>query len=136
MKNAEQWLAAFYPVPACDTPKEQAIEASLRKWRGLEPEVLEDYGLRKDWLFIDSGTGTSHVLTIDGYTCALCEHYYDGDNECLSCPLALSRGGVACDHKHKGEKRAPYFHWSETGDPKPMIAALEAALVWEKEHSK
>ena len=34
-----------YPVDAKDCPKGREVEHSLRKWRGLRREVLDEHGL-------------------------------------------------------------------------------------------
>jgi hypothetical protein len=128
--SLESWKAEFYPVPASECPAEDAIEHSLRKWRGLRPEALARHGV---------GTkGTRLFAAVDGFfyisatNCALCEQFFqDAEEEdekaCADCPLAISRGGVSCSKAREGESFAPWEAFGAGNNPEPMIAALEKA---------
>lgn len=77
----------------------------------------------------------SHVETEEG--CNDCEPLTGHAHEqyCEYCPLYQSRGGFACDigkgNGATGEQHGgPYFLFTDTADPEPMIAALKAALKW------
>lgn len=124
--SIETWKAEFYPVPAdSDEAKADPIEHSLRKWRGLRADALERHGLtRGSSVLTDSNKS---VFSISGDTCALCEVHYrlpNSSQNCLLCPLAIHLGRK-CDHGLK----SPYQVNFRSGDPEPMIAALEAAQV-------
>lgn len=120
----ETWREEYYPVPACDVPKEQAVAHSLRKWEGLRPEALAKHGIK---LYAQNVGG---MLSIASGSCALCHHYCRGGS-CESCPLAIARAEndgspVDCDKSRFDEDRSP---WA-TGaygpqNPEPMIAWLK-----------
>lgn len=113
------WTAEFYPVPADQVPAEEAVAHSLRKWRGLTKENLERHGGEIN--LCDAKFGTERIA-IDVSTCALCIHYYN-DGSCWKCPLKRLLGKKCF---RRGE---PYHKWGCTGDPLPMIRALEACEV-------
>lgn len=151
--SIETWMKEFYDLPACNVPEDKAIAYSLKKWIGLRKENLELHGVYFDGYTVEeSKDPTKHRLTIDGDSCALCEHYYDScsdiydaDDEqvnCHSCPLYLARGGVPCDSERDDEQRSPYFAMVGEGEsnknnprnPEPMIYWLiQAQLKEEKE---
>ena len=75
-------------------------------------------------IYDDSGT-----FPITGQTCALCAVYWDeyaDDNTCAKCPLAISRGGVACTDEMRGEM-SPFDIWLYYSNPAPMLHALRLA---------
>jgi hypothetical protein len=132
--KGEEWLATYYQAPADTIPESEAIAHSLRKWEGLKPEVLSAYGLRPT----ARGIRLDHklLLEVNSSTCALCELYYDPDEEndenverCSSCPLAKARDGVPCDSSYGDEDGSPYNLWREYYDPSLMITWLEKALA-------
>ena len=43
--SIESWKAEFYPTPADEASKDQAIAHSLRKWEGLRKENLDRHEL-------------------------------------------------------------------------------------------
>jgi len=110
------------PEPASDavTSEQEAIEHCLRKWKGFRSEAKQRHQ------FFHMPTGNAN--------CALCLRH---DDDCEKCSLALSRGDTPCDAPTDDEARSPYHSYGspqsgELPDPEPMIAALEAALVYEK----
>lgn len=126
-ENKEGWIAEFYPVPAHAVTANgsrtlSALAHSIRKWKGLRYANLAKYGLFKP------------PIEVRGETCALCEEFF---NEiivsCKGCPLFELRG-VPCDEDMEydvgpgAEGRSPFFHYHDTGDPEPMILALETAF--------
>jgi hypothetical protein len=129
--SLDTWKVEFYPTPACDCSAEDAIEHSLRKWRGLRGEALARHGLvRVDNGFAEPGGGCWFYVSAS--SCALCEHFYSEDEEgneprCAKCPLAIARGGFPCDDEQPGEADSPWVVWTADDDPEPMIAALEEA---------
>lgn len=138
--SKETWLAEFYPTEADECPKADAVEHSLRKWVGLLPQNLKKHDVR---IVGRSVFTPSHelVLAPDMENCSLCVHYY-GDldepdehaRECSRCPLSQARDHVPCDEHRDDEalsghssSKAPWFAWTEDGDPKPMIKWLRRA---------
>ena len=125
------WKAEFYPTEAKDCPADQAIEHSLRKWRGLRAETLRTHGLKTSVGDLVDSEGKRFVMGAE--SCALCEQFYkatvDYEDRCAACPLAQARGGVSCDETTSEERNAPWWEWGDKYNPEPMIAALEKALA-------
>lgn len=120
------WKRWYYPVEASKATgsKIKAIRYSLRKWTGLLPETLRKHGVKRErWSDITDG---SQSLSINEKSCALCVKYHTYE-DCTRCPLPALRDGAACDARHF-EKVSPFHRWIYTGNPKPMIKLLEAAL--------
>lgn len=135
--SLESWCEEFYPIPASDVPAADAIAHSLQKWRGLLPENLTRHSLRA-FHDIAAITDIDHPpgryippqdrLDIDDRSCALCTHHIRSAraDQCRTCPLHILLGRD-CDAStsYNHEPPAPYDHWRDTGDPLPMIRALE-----------
>lgn len=120
------WKGEFYSIEAYDTPEADALAHSLLKWSGMTDENLAAHGVSADFR---SGElcDDDAILWIANETCALCFRFqYSGSSRCTACPLFKALGGVPCDHTDM-----PYTVWRQTGDAKPMIAALEAAAKLE-----
>jgi hypothetical protein len=130
--SLETWKAEFYPVPAEQCPKEQAVEHSLRKWIGARPANLYRHGLFKVPLtsYIRNGA-TNESLPFGLIQCALCCEYYWRQPPCCGCPLVAVLSRPCC-----GDATSPYRAFIMRDDPEPMIAALEAALRLEQEKAK
>ena len=123
-KGLKAWLAKYYPVPADKVPKERAARESLRKWRGLTPEVLEAYGLTKDRGSVTVTDGKEfHYVAVD--TCPLCQHFRCA--ECVLRKVSSSRFGPCAGLS------SPYAIWKSTGNATPMIEALEKAAALEED---
>ena len=128
--SLKTWMAEFYPAPARDALKEQAVEHSLRKWIGLRKENLERHGI------VDAEPYSIGTMHIDASSCALCKHYWSLNDEhaCVMCPLAIVRGGVSCDCPTAEEGLSgPLSVWRSRCDPEPMIAWLKKAKAWEEQ---
>jgi len=68
------------------------------------------------------------VLALGSRSCALCQVYAIGRESCRGCPLAPPGSPVDSCGCGNG---SPYQHFSNTHDPEPLIAALEAAAAEE-----
>jgi len=100
----------------------------LEKWIGLRPENLEKHGLKfKGKVVIENGKSVfrkvviengKSVFRVDGSTCQLCR---DNFRRCYNCPLYQSLGEKYCDD----DDDSPYVIFIKTGNPEPMIGALE-----------
>ena len=129
--SIETWKAEFYPKPARVTTVEEAAEHSLQKWQGYLPENLKRHGVST----ADLARADMPYRSAD--MCALCWHHEgrqvkdnDGQWTCPGCPLyeigeGCLRGGSAYnltngDHSTEVVNR--------------MIAALERAVEWDKDH--
>ncbi len=130
MSDYKSWLRDYYSVPADHTKKHEALDHSIRKWEGLDPDVLKKHGMeaRGHGVYADA----LKVLGINGDSCALCYHHED----CEGCPLMKARGGVPCD-EFNGDCDAPRddspFHtFTNYGDPEPMIMWLKKAKEMQK----
>lgn len=107
--NELEWIKEFYPASAADpcTDKE-AIEHTLRKWKGLRASSLAKHGLAKP------------PIPVNGSTCALC-HLNDF---CKTCVLYKLEG--SCDvESEDGIAVHPYWIYKTSRDPEPMIKSLE-----------
>lgn len=127
----KEWARKYYPVPAHEVSKEDALSHSLNKWRGLRPTVLKRYGLklRERSLYSVDEPRELPVLTMGTDTCALCEHYYRYAT-CADCPL-YELLGHRCDarmtFKDSDPANGPYIQFVINGDVEPMIKVLEKA---------
>jgi hypothetical protein len=106
-----------------------ALKHSIRKWTGLLTENLEKHKLVSvhDEYEIRSKGG---IFEINADSCALCRlSQKEANNElvyqiyCTKCPLAQ-----VVDYCMTTDMNQPFNSWSSTGNPKPMIKALEKAL--------
>lgn len=128
------WEKKFYKVPAnSDSIKTEmdAVEHSLLKWEGLQPEILEASGVLKvDAMLRDE----TDLFPIDSSTCALC-HYHD-DN-CKMCVLTKVRGVSCYDTVDSQEElNSPYSAFLNEGNPFPMIDLLKKAKTWLENENK
>lgn len=132
--SLESWKAEFYPVPAADASGSdaEAIEHSLRKWRGLEPEALARHGVERRGRYIQDA---EECLLIGDTSCALCRRHDVMDGTCPRCPIKLARGR-RCDRADALEVRSgtdsPWVEWAGNGNPYAMQSALHKAAVWLK----
>lgn len=117
--SVESWKAEFYPTAADGCPKDEAIAHALKKWEGTLPENLAKHEVTFVCNKIIGDDGK--VFAFDGYSCALCQHYYDKATSCEECPLAISLKR-RCDAVSFG----PMSKWqhANNGNPLPMIEAL------------
>jgi len=126
--SLQTWKKEFYTEDATNVSKEDAIEHSLKKWRGLTKENLEKHCVVRLRDLICDINGSSR-LYIDKDSCALC--LTSGD-DCTSCPLFESREDVSCDSTTNDEKTSPYHAFTRDGNAEPMIKALEEAKEYDK----
>lgn len=127
------WVKEFYPSDAKSCPREFAAEHSLIKWRGYREENRKKHGCKE-------GRDLIHIWPTPE-NCALCVHYrkemYLTGNrlvtDCSGCPVNDSRIGVPCDKPCPGEQLSPWSSFMVSGDPEPMIKALEGAIEHETE---
>lgn len=128
--SLKTWKEEFYPVDA-RSPEAQAdpVAHSLRKWEGLRPEAMAKHGVRR--CLTHSITDDNYFpMPVDAVSCALCQRGNPSRNKkppckCDTCPLALSRGGTACDKARDNETLSPWESWELDANPEPMIAALK-----------
>jgi len=109
----------------------EAVEHSLKKWRGLLPANLKRHGMQHPVEWEDYNSVIREIkhpitedLIIDADNCALCFHHPYG---CGSCSLKVTLG-AACDRPGQ-----PYDLWVTSGRVHPMIKALERTLKRLKE---
>lgn len=125
--SLEAWKEKYYPQEASATSKEEALDHSIRKWEGLYPSILKEYGLVKCDDSIYEIEQPSINIHIDSDTCALCYHFQGDPHDCTECPLAISRNGVRCDRLMNGECISPYAKFLNKNDPTNMLHALKLA---------
>lgn len=149
--SLESWKQEFYPMKANQTSVDDALDHSIRKWEGLQPENLAKHGVH---LWRQYSAGFYRVVEIgqeghpehdrvriDASTCALCIHFdYDSGslNGCGDCPLGQVRG-VPCTERTEAEENriSPWGSFLQCGDPQPMLVQLRRAkdMVEQKEKS-
>lgn len=128
--SLETWKAEFYPIEASKVLVEDAVQHSLRKWRGLTKENLKKHGVKQDGNSIYDVFGS---LRLNYGSCALCFHYECSVSDCPGCPL-VSVLGTRCDicvNRDDEHIVSPYREFIWRNDPLPMIEALEKAAALE-----
>ena len=128
------WMDEFYPVSANDASATKtelaALRHSLHKWKGLRRKNLEKHRLHKVYGMAMIQQGSHEIMPIDSDSCALCERMFFMSDDCRGCPLA--RSFQRRSHKSKTHTPCNYNHayvkWCDTGNPEPMIRALERAI--------
>lgn len=119
--SSNSWKAEFYPTDAIDTRRDEAIQHTLRKWKGTQPENLAKHEMEKaKYAEIIGLTEEDHFYFGSG-SCALCVHY-----NCSDCPLQ-QHTNYTCS-----EPGSQYKRWVLENDPEPMIKALEEILAMEQ----
>ncbi len=123
--SLETWKARYYPIPADQTTKSDALFHSLRKWTGLLPAALAEHGLSSEHGNVVEVAGRHDALGISAGTCALCWRFLGPSSGCSECPLRLHLG-MRCD----AGAASPWASWTRISDhrPQPMIDALWACL--------
>lgn len=135
--SLKTWMRQFYPKSAqkAVTDGDDLIAHSILKWGGALPGALRRHGITDlmGSVMENPGAFDDVEFDFDDLTCALCV-----DNlklySCGRCPLFLSRGGISCTNKAKGERFSPYEAFVLRGNPRPMLAVLRAAAKWQKQH--
>lgn len=121
--SIETWEAEFYPVPADEVSKEDALDHSIRKWEGALPENLTRHDVRfEDRAVIDS---TGNLLSFSAWTCSLCVAFTDEDDEvdeCRPCPV----------WQETGRDCIPEYRESSVG-PLPMLNLLKRVKAKQEE---
>lgn len=117
--SLETWKAEFYPIPAHEVPVEDAVQHSLRKWKGLTKENLEKHEVIVGGRVV---LGDDGKFDLSSDSCALCVHHYSALHRCPRCPI-VSAIGDTCGRD--------YADFLVHGNPLPMIEALERAAALE-----
>ena len=138
MNALEQWKAKYYPTPAADATPQHAAAHSLKKWEGLRPEVLQEFGIKQ---YRSTLLGGDDEFPLRSNTCALCLNFigdesFTEDKQCAKCPLAIVRGGVPCTAGMEYECRSPWDEMVRGNNPEPMIVWLKQAVEYSKENIK
>ena len=117
--SLKTWLDEFYPIPAAKVSKEDALEHSIRKWKGLLPENLEKHQVVYQWEELQSQNEEELIqpLPISSSSCALCQHWYDDESGCPECPLV--KAGNNCCEDYDSAWRERY------NNPARMVEELE-----------
>jgi hypothetical protein len=124
--SAKTWIEEFCPITASQVTSDGALGHSIRKWTGLLKENRQKHDLRKYKSTLIDVNGFT-VININGDTCALCKHY-----DCYKCPLYKILGEAPCDLHDE----SPYFIYIRTGNPVPMLNALNKAKQMEDNNGK
>ena len=136
--SLQTWMDEFYPTPAQKFPTElEAVEHSLRKWKGLTRENLEKHGvIHRGWnIRDDNGT----ILKIDSSTCALCQQhiidkeYFANCDKCILKKVNVSKFDgehYGCDSAMPEKDFTTYYEFIKNNNPQPMIELLEKAKAY------
>lgn len=126
--SLQTWKDEFYPIEADKCRKKDALAHSLRKWTGLTKTNLKKHGCEVDCL--GNVYCVDVELVIGDRSCALCEHYSMGLNDCIDCPLYKTRG-VDCDSS-TSDSTSPYGEWVGYQNVRPMLNLLRKAMKEEE----
>ena len=122
--SIKTWEKQFYPVDVSEKfTNLEAVQHSLKKWRGLARVELKKHGLTTTASSIKDDDG--YRFHIDSISCALC-YKHDVLDNCQTCPLNRVRGR-RCDVVRADEDHSPWGMWMEDHNPQPMIMWLEKA---------
>lgn len=117
--SLKSWLDEFYPISASEVSKEDALEHSIRKWKGLLPVNLAKHKVAYQWEEVQPRDKEEriHSFLIGSSSCALCQHWYDDESGCPECPL-VKAGHICCDDYNSA--------WRERyNNPARMVEELE-----------
>ena len=166
-KSYAEWLAKFYPTdakefaPAEDDEdnlyffseadelgpmsKEQkaqeisALKHSIRKWEGLRPETLREYGVyydsRVSWVFPDYinpeelDTHSDPYLHINATSCALCALKAVSCEDCSIGGYLASTEEMLAPHDELNCLKQ-FRKMTRNKNPEPMISLLNETLKW------
>ncbi len=120
------WCEKYYPIKAEDVSKEGAAAHALRKYVGTRAENLERFGLSwssENELPRIGGVG-DEIFTFGSRTCALCVKHFDLNESCPACPLVTGGHGIC----RRRDSTNHYGVFCKTGNPEPMISALQAVV--------
>ena len=135
--SLKTWKEEFYPIEADKCKKKDAIKHSLQKWIGLRQS-----NLRKHKIFYDFTESTmcnlsneidhEYFYPVNHQSCSLCQIYlnnrsYTNSDDCVKCPLAITRNGLPCTFGFNNHK-SPYNKFRTKGDPEPMISLIRKAI--------
>jgi len=115
------WRREFYPITATSAARKgdtAALDHSIQKWRGLQPDALTRHEV--------TPMDVERAIGIDAESCALCVRHISSESfgDCAGCPLYEARGRVRCDRERSVESVSPWHSWENNGDPAPMLAWL------------
>lgn len=108
--NANEWAMTYYPMSAGECPKENAIEHSILKWRGLQKDILGN---------------NFPPIEVSSSTCALCK--WHNSDDCETCPIKIYHGRTC---------GVEWANWRGDNDPAPMLKLLESTRDKEMEIKK
>jgi len=91
-----KWKAKYYPVPAYETSRENALDHSILKWEGMQPDVLSAYGMQRQHAQSLQDANGIPVFSLQR-TCALCHHFVDEEEGCPACPITKVHGHTCVD---------------------------------------
>ena len=166
-KSYAEWLAKFYPTdakefipseggkdnlyffseaedlgPMSGAQKAQEISAlkhSIRKWEGLRPETLREYGVyydsRVSWVFPDYinpeelDTHSDPYLHINATSCALCALKSVSCEDCSIGSYLASTGEMQIPQDELNCLEQ-FRKMVKDKNPEPMISLLNETLKW------
>lgn len=136
-EDIKGWEEAHYPIEAEEAAQgswKEALEHSLRKWKGYRPRALAKRGLCKAERGNIRVRGSGDLVHMgDSSTCALCIKSYRKEYDyidCDFCPLETyldTQQGLRALQGREG-CAVPYEKFIREGNPEVMISALKNTL--------
>jgi len=139
--SIESWKEKFYTEDAYVVSQYaddlEMIDHCIKKWEGLRPENLKEHGLKQVMFKIIEVNNEREYFYTDCNSCSLCQKY--DENDCLECPITLSRGYPCADEgdwiegtNEEEREPAPWYQWTSGGNPEPMLKCLLKAKDYVK----
>jgi len=136
--SLQTWMDEFYPTPTRKFPTElEAVEHSLRKWKGLTKENLKKHHVIKSGSLLRDDA--YERFFIDSTTCALCQQHTENSEDFADCDKCiLKKVNVSefdgqhyrCDATLLEKGVGIYQEFVSYGNPQPMIELLEKAKAY------
>lgn len=134
--SVETWIKEFYPVLAEDCTRKNALEHTIRKWRGALPHnlkrhrvIIRDQRIEDEDKEVKEGLEET-IFWFDTETCALCWRY-----PCSECPLYRLRDASCVEDNER--TRGPYLAFvDDMCGARPMLRLLYKARKIEVEKAR
>lgn len=123
--SLNSWKRKYYKgrIRSAAADPLSAVKHSLKKWKGLRPDKLEEHGLVVSWGDVVNPV-TGKAFVVNNETCALCVmcQTATGCADCGKCPV-VEVTGKTCDGRSGND--SAYGTWIRDNNPEPMIKLLK-----------
>lgn len=137
--SLQTWEEEFYTsmLDAKEWTDKQCFEHTLTKYQGLKKENLAKHDVTLSRAHVGSGYVNSEKFFVGTSNCALCQKYYDREQEddddprtpCKKCPL--DKAAYGCFNDSDGTHKS-FNLWDimyVKNDPKPMIKQMKEMIA-------